>query len=311
MTGPGAVRVGVDVHDWVLRSGPAERRDLLDHVADAGLDHVGVGDHVSFQGGGGFDGMVSAAAALAATDRLDVWIAIYQAALRHPLTVARQLSSLAEMGPGRLVLGVGVGGEDRREVSNCGVDPRTRGRRLDECLEVLAALGPGEPVDHEGEFFRLEQAAVVPAPQPPAPIVVGGTSEAAIERAARYGDGWLGIFCSPRRFGVTARSLAERAAAHGREVGWLGMQLWCGLDDDPARAREMVADRMTGLYGLPYDKLEHLAPAGTPEQVADFLMPYVEAGARHITVLGVARDPRAGIDHAAEVRRHLIEAGAA
>jgi alkanesulfonate monooxygenase SsuD/methylene tetrahydromethanopterin reductase-like flavin-dependent oxidoreductase (luciferase family) len=299
--------VGVDVHDMILSATPTERRALFDRVADAGLDHVGVGDHVSFQGGGGFDGMVSAAAALAVTDRLEVWIAIYQAALRHPLTVARALSSLGEMGPGRLVLGVGVGGEDRSEVSNCGVDPRTRGRRLDECLEVLAALSTGEPVDHEGEFFRLEGAAVVPAPRPPAPVVVGGTSEAAIERTARYGDGWLGIFCSPRRFGVTARSLAERAAVHGREVGWLGLQLWCGLDDDPGRARGMVAEKMTTLYGLPYDKLEHLAPAGTPKQVADFLAPYVEAGARHITLLGVARDPRAAVDHAAEVRGLLLD----
>jgi alkanesulfonate monooxygenase SsuD/methylene tetrahydromethanopterin reductase-like flavin-dependent oxidoreductase (luciferase family) len=307
MTATDALTVGVDVHDTVLAATPTERRDLLDRIADAGLDHVGVGDHVSFQGGAGFDGMVSAAAALAVSDRLDVWIAIYQAALRHPLTVARQLSSLAEIGPGRLVLGVGVGGEDRSEVSNCGIDPRTRGRRLDESLEVLAALSSGEPVDHEGEFFRLEGAAVVPAPQPPAPIVVGGMSEAAIERAARYGDGWLGIFCSPRRFGASVRSLTERAAAHGREVGRLGLQLWCGLDDDPGRAREMVADRMTKLYGLPYDKLEHLAPAGTPAQVADFLVPYVEAGARYITVLGVARDPRAGIDHAAEVRGRLLE----
>jgi alkanesulfonate monooxygenase SsuD/methylene tetrahydromethanopterin reductase-like flavin-dependent oxidoreductase (luciferase family) len=301
------VRVGVDVHDTVLPATPRQRNALLGRIAEAGLEFTCVADHVSFQGGGGFDGMVAAAAVLAGHPDVDVLLGVYQAALRHPLVTARALSSLAEMGPGRVTFGVGVGGEDRLEVTNCGVDPRTRGRRLDEILEVLGKLASGEPVDHSGEFFTLEQAAVVPAPATRVPIVVGGSSEAAIERTARFGDGWLGIFCTPRRFGATAASLAERADAHGRAVDWLGMNLWCGVDDDADRAREHAAATMSALYGIPFEKFERVVPVGTAKQVAEVAAEYVHAGARHLTIIPAASSTEAGIDHAAEIRARVRE----
>ena len=90
------LRVGVDVHDTVLPATVEERRALLGRIGDGDLDFVCVADHVSFQGGGGFDGMIAAAAVLAGHPRLDVLLGIYQAALRHPLPTARALSSLAE-----------------------------------------------------------------------------------------------------------------------------------------------------------------------------------------------------------------------
>jgi alkanesulfonate monooxygenase SsuD/methylene tetrahydromethanopterin reductase-like flavin-dependent oxidoreductase (luciferase family) len=149
------LQVGVSVHDSLMQADPDARRTLLDGVEGAGLDHVTLGDHVSFHGGNGFDGLVSATAVLATNDRLRVLLGVYQLALRHPLVVARQLASLAQIAPGRLTLGVGVGGEDRTEVSNCGVDPSTRGRRVDESLGLLRQLATGEAVDHVGEFFTL------------------------------------------------------------------------------------------------------------------------------------------------------------
>src|ERR1039457_6961349 len=78
------------------------------------------------------------------------WWGVYLLALRHPLLTARQLASISQLAPGRLVLGAGVGGEDRSEVSNSGVAPASRGRRLDECLQVLRALASGDAVDHQG-----------------------------------------------------------------------------------------------------------------------------------------------------------------
>jgi alkanesulfonate monooxygenase SsuD/methylene tetrahydromethanopterin reductase-like flavin-dependent oxidoreductase (luciferase family) len=116
------------------------------------------------------------------------------------VAVARQLASIAELAPGRLTFGVGIGGEDRHEIRVCGVDPRTRGRRMDECLQILRALASGGPVTFEGEFFSLNDALVIPTPSPPIPLVVGGRSEAAVRRAGRLGDGWLGIWVSPKRF---------------------------------------------------------------------------------------------------------------
>ena len=79
---------------------------------DASVDHLAVGDHVSFYTGAGFDGLVAAATVLAASERLDTNTGVYLLPLRHPVLVARQLADLALLAPGRLLFGVGVGGED-------------------------------------------------------------------------------------------------------------------------------------------------------------------------------------------------------
>ncbi|MGH3432533.1 MAG: LLM class flavin-dependent oxidoreductase [Thermocrispum sp.] len=299
-------KVGVDVHESVLVLGPDERRALLRRIEDAGLDHVAVGDHVGFHGGTGFDGMVSATAAATSSDRLSVLLSVYQLALRHPMTVSRQLASLAQLAPGRVVFGVGAGGEDRSEVSNCGVDPSTRGRRLDESLTVLRQLATGEPVDHAGEFFELKDARILPAPQPRVPVVIGGASPAAVRRTARFGDGWLGIFCSARRFAATVEAIRAESDRIGRPAPqWLGLNVWCGLDPDASAARDLLAPRMGALYNLPFAKFERIAPAGTPADVAAWLAPFVEAGARHLTLITAASSPEAGVDLAAEVKQRL------
>lgn len=307
-TSKAPIAVGVDVHELILDVDAAHRRRLLTRAGAAGLDHVGVGDHVSFLGGAGFDGMVSATAALSADDRLGVLVGVYQLALRHPLTVARQLATISQLAPGRLVLGVGVGGEDRSEVANCGVDPASRGRRLDECLQVLRALADGSPVDHDGEFFSLRQAAIRPAPRPAIPIVVGGRADAALRRAVAQADGWLGIFTSARRFAETVARLGELAAELDRPVlPWLGVNVWCGLDDDPAAARTMLGARMQRLYQLPPERFQQSCPAGTPEQVAEWLAPFVAAGAGHLTLIPTTSSWEAGIDAVAQVRDFLVK----
>ena len=117
-----------------LAGGIEERREALGRAAEAGIDHLGVGDHVSFFVGAGRDGIVDATALLNLQPGLPVYVGLYLLLLRHPVPVARQLSTLSELAPGRLTLGVGIGGEDRHEVEVCGVDPATRGRRMDECL---------------------------------------------------------------------------------------------------------------------------------------------------------------------------------
>jgi alkanesulfonate monooxygenase SsuD/methylene tetrahydromethanopterin reductase-like flavin-dependent oxidoreductase (luciferase family) len=300
------INVGVSVHDQVLSVPPAQRRELLGRIADAGIDHVVVADHVSFHGGTGFDGMVGAAAALATEDRIGVVVGVYQLALRHPMTVARQLASLTEMAPGRLTLGVGVGGEDRSEVSNCGVDPGTRGRRIDESLGLLRRLASGEAVDHDGEFFQIASGAVLPAQKPEVPILIGGKSEATIRRTVENGDGWLAMFVSARKYAEFVGQITERAREQGRQVpDQHGFQVWCGLADDSATARELVAEKMQALYKLPFEKFERLCPAGTPAGVADFLRPYVEAGVHSINLVPCSPSWQAGVDAVAEVRELL------
>src|SRR5215469_6571839 len=181
-----SVRVGLFPPVGQRTGGPEELHAALARAADAGVDHLCVGDHVSFFVGAGSDGLITAASMLAGQAELLVYVGLYLLPLRHPVPVARQLASIAQLAPGRLTLGVGIGGEDRHELQICGVDPSTRGRRMDESLQILRALSSGKPVSFDGEFYSLHDALIVPEPSPPIPLVVGGRSEAAVQRAARF-----------------------------------------------------------------------------------------------------------------------------
>jgi alkanesulfonate monooxygenase SsuD/methylene tetrahydromethanopterin reductase-like flavin-dependent oxidoreductase (luciferase family) len=286
---------------------PAALRSFMALAEEAGLDHVGLGDHVSFYGGLGFDGLLRAAQYIGASERIGINTAVYLLPLRHPVPVARQLSELGSMAPGRFLFGVGVGGEDRHEVEVCGVDPRTRGRRMDECLTIIRGLLGGEAVDFDGEFFRLDAAQIVPTPDPPIPIVVGGRSDAAIRRAGRLGDGWFGIWVSARRYGEVISTMQAHAADAGRtEVTWTNaLNVWCGVAADAQSARELVAPMMEGFYQLPFDRFQKWSPCGTPDDIADFLEPYVEAGCQVFNLILQAASSEEAIEATAAVRRRL------
>lgn len=294
-----------------LLSGDFEaRRQLMNAVSHAGVDHLFIADHVSFHTGLGMDGIVNAATLAAMHPSMKIVIGVYLLALRHPVVVARQLSSLALSAPGRIVLGVGVGGEDRHEMEVCGVDPATRGKRTNHCLEALRGLLAGNPVDYNCEFFEFENALVKPAPRPAIPIVVGGRSDAAIERTARFGDGWLGVWCSPGRFGAAINEVAEKAGSYGRtDVNWQhGLQVWVGLDSDKAKAREHLATQMEAMYRMPFAAFEKYSPYGTPAEVADFLVPYIESGANVMNIKPCAANESQSIELVAEVCSRIREA---
>ncbi|MCZ6463707.1 MAG: LLM class flavin-dependent oxidoreductase [Proteobacteria bacterium] len=289
--------------------GPLDQRRKLLERAAAAMDHVFVADHVSFYTGFGMDGLLQAATVTALVPDLEVQLGIYLLALRHPVLVARQISTLCESAPGRLVLGIGVGGEDRHEIEICGVDPKTRGRRTDECMIALRALLTGEPVTHRCEFFEFEEALIRPAPDRPVPFLVGGRSDAAVLRSARLAEGWLGVWCSPRRFAEVLGQIAEEAERVERVgVAWRhAYQVWVGIDDDRARARARLARGMQNLYQIPFERFEKYSPYGTPAEVADFLAPYVEAGCTSFNVMPVCDTPERGIDAVAEIRERLVK----
>lgn len=300
------IEIGIALNDELLVPDPGRRRDLLARMDDAGLDHLTVGDHISFHGGTGFDGFVAATTALATHDRLKVLMGVYLAALRHPLATARQLATLGQIAPGRLTLGVGVGGEDRTEVANMGVDPSTRGRRMDETLAVLRRMASGEAVDHDGEFYRFEQSRILPPPDPQVPIVIGGGGEIAVERTAAYGDGWLGMWCSARRYAATHQQILDACAARGRPAPtFAGLSIWVGLGEDSAAARANLGAQMAALYNMPPEKFQHITAAGTPDEVTAFLEPYVTGGARTITLIPVGDSVEQAIELSGEVGRRL------
>jgi alkanesulfonate monooxygenase SsuD/methylene tetrahydromethanopterin reductase-like flavin-dependent oxidoreductase (luciferase family) len=291
-------------------SDPERLRTTLGQIADAGVDHLCVGDHVSFFVGAGSDGLVSATALLAAQGELPVYVALYLLPLRHPVPVARQLATIAQLAPGRLTLGVGIGGEDPHELEICGVAPRTRGRRMDESLRILRSLADGTPHTVDGEFFAFDDALIVPAPSPSMPLIVGGRSDAAIRRAARLGDGWLGIWVSSRRYAAARDEIAREAADAGRDACRFehALNVWCGFASTRARAREHLAAQMQDFYQMPFEPFERYSPYGTAEDVAEFLHPYIEAGCSAFNVIPCADNADDAIGAVGELRALLTSA---
>ena len=286
----------------------AELRHVYASAEAAGIDGIGVGDHVSFFTGAGHDGLIGATSILTASDRLSAIVAVYLLPLRHPVPVARQLADLAILAPGRLTLGVGIGGEDPHEVEICGVDPRTRGRRMDEHLTVLRGLLTGERVTFDGDFISVDDAFIAPPPGRPIPILVGGRSDAAVRRTGRLGDGWLGVWVSARRFAQVVDEMSAAAADAGRNhVEWHNaLNVWCGVAPTAEEARGYVAPAMEGFYQTPFEAFEKWSPAGPPQLIADFLAPYVDAGCRTVNIIACGASLEDEIDAVSEIRRRLL-----
>ena len=293
------------IRAWDLRLG-ATGAMVLDAArrADAiGLDGLVAGDHVTFYGYGN-DGLITLTAIAAVTERIELKTAVYLLPLRHPVPVALQVAQLDQLSGGRFVLGIGVGGEDPHEFWSSGVDPRTRGARANEAIQIIKRLWSEDGVTFKGKHFQVEDVTVYPKPTRPVPIHVGGRSDAALIRAGRWGDGYTGIWQSVDRFRQAQAVIREAAEGQQRSADGIevGMQFWMSVADSKEAARALVARGMQGTYKLPFERFEKYTPFGTAAQVAEFIAPFVEAGARHVNLIPVQGSPEENIERAAEVQ---------
>ena len=285
-----------------------ERRAVVGNIVESGFDHIFMADHVSFRNGSGTDGFVEVAALSQLDPRVGVMISIYLLPLRHPLPVARQLASMARIAPGRMIFGVGIGGEDRHEIEICGVDPKRRGIRANESLEIIRGLLNGDAVSFSGVEFNISDAVIRPTPKKSIPIIVGGRSDAALTRAAKYSEGWIGVWCSSERFRNAINIVDAEAEEYGRsEVDWChGYQPWVGLDTkDSKKAFESVKRGMENFYRIPFEKFERYTPSGTPTEVAEKLAPYVEAGCKVFNLKVCSQDAEEEVELGAELVSQL------
>ena len=181
-----------DPHALVEVSVAAER---------AGWDGVFLWDHVLRRPGEPpetADPWVAMAAIATATERVRIGPMVTPITRRRPIKLARETTTLDHLSRGRLTLGLGLGVDTTRELSAFGeiVDPRIRGRRLDEGVELLCALWSGEEVDHHGEHFVADRVTALPRPvqRPRIPLwfAARGDARKPVRRAARY-DGLFPI----------------------------------------------------------------------------------------------------------------------
>jgi alkanesulfonate monooxygenase SsuD/methylene tetrahydromethanopterin reductase-like flavin-dependent oxidoreductase (luciferase family) len=179
-------------------------------------DHLQYGERVTAIA----DVWTCCAAAAMRTERLLLGPMVTPLARRRPQVLARQAASLAVLSGGRFVLGLGLGDDWVGEFSAFGdePDPRVRGRMLDEGLETLTALLSGEPVEHHGAHYTVDEVRFRPAPAVPIWLAGRFGNRAPLRRAARY-DGFFVIGLDrPGDLDEVTASLAEHAPAPGFEV---------------------------------------------------------------------------------------------
>lgn len=303
-----APAVSVMIRTWDLRLGTTGQMvlDAARRAESLGLDGICAGDHVTFHGYGN-DGLITLTAIAAATERIELKTAVYLLPLRHPVPVALQCAMLDQLSMGRFVLGVGIGGEDPHEFAASGVDPRRRGARANEALQVLRRLWTEDHVTFPGREFDLHDVTVYPKPSRPVPIFIGGRSDAALVRAGRYGDGYTGIWQSLDRFRQAQEVVREAANDTGRDPDGIefGMQFWVAVGANRDEARARVAAGMEGMYRVPFERFERYTPFGTAAEVAEFIAPYADAGARHVNLITSQDSPDENIERAAEIRAAL------
>jgi len=142
------------------------------------------------------EAFVLSAALAAVTTTMRFTPFVIKLPIRPPVLVAKQASSLAALSGNRFALGVGVSPWPE-DFQIMGVPFERRGRRMDECIEIVRGLCTGDYFEYHGEFYDIPRIKLTPAPTEPIPILVGGHSDAALRRAVRLCDGWMHAGGSP------------------------------------------------------------------------------------------------------------------
>lgn len=244
--------------------------DLARTAEDLGYTTAWLPDHVLPPGqygstfGGVYEPLVTIGHLTAVTERLRFGTSVLVVPLRDPFVLAKQVATLHQLSGGRVVLGVGVGW-NVPEFDAVGADHSRRGAVTDDSLALLRHLFAGGPAPYRGRRFSYEQGVFEPVPDGSVPIMVGGNSDAALRRAARYGDVWQGLPASPAAFAERAAALAgmtDAVMAGGRAVAPALRIGWDGRTPVAQAADAVVAYREAGAAQLAVHFGEHEGTAG-------------------------------------------------
>ena len=215
----------------------AEVLDVVRWTEEAGFHGAWVPEHHLADDGYIPSPLIALAAMAARTQRLKLGSAIALAPLYHPLRFAEDCAVLDILSGGRLEVGLAIGYR-RRESAAFGVDFTRRGRIFDEWLQIVTRLWAGETVDFEGQHFRLAGAKLMPpAPRGRIPLYIGSFSDKAMERVARYGDGFIGS-------GELCDLYAEKLRQQGKDQASARVRstdLFLAVAHDPEKALDELA----------------------------------------------------------------------
>jgi probable F420-dependent oxidoreductase len=229
--------------------------------------------------------MLSYAAAL--TQRIRLAMAVFLINLRSPIWLAKSLASLDQLSRGRLIAGVGLGAVTRLYQAY-GLSAEKRVARFNEALTLIEKLWTEDNFNFDGQFWQLKNATLVPKPfqKPHPPIWLGGSAPAAVERAARRANGFMGAGSSSTdAFKEQVKILNEALAAEHKDPAHftVGKRVYIAVDRDRERAAKRLTEWFGAYYGAP-DLAEKVSVWGPPEECAEKLRGIIDAGGRVINL---------------------------
>jgi probable F420-dependent oxidoreductase len=279
---------------------PGVRLDVAALVERLGFDSLWNSEHILFH----FplhEGLTVLAAYAARTERVQVGTAVLLLALRHPTVVAKSVATVDALSRGRVVLGVGVGGEYPKEFEACGIPLAERGARVDESIDVMRRLWSESHVTHKGRFFSFDDVTMAPQPVQPGgpPIWIGGRSEAAMRRCARVADGYYPYLVTPERFRENFDKVQAWARALGRDPSRIepALHLFVSLGPTREAGRAFAVDELSRRYKQPFDSIvDRYCAMGSSADCAATVARFIEAGVRHITFVPLCPEARLAED---------------
>ncbi len=290
---------------------PEEQLALVQRVEQLGFDSVWTGDHVSFHNPL-YESLTLLASYAPITRRIKLGTAVYLLALRSPAVAAKITATLDVLSGGRLIFGVGVGGENPKEFELCGVPHAERGARVTEGIDVVRALWRETPATFHGRFSRFEGVSIDPKPvQKLPPIWVGGRSDAALVRAGSQGDGWVSYVVQPERYARSLETIREAAHAAGRSLAdFTAAHLaFIAVGRDYERAKQAWVSVLSRRYAQNFEPLARkYGIIGTPAQCVEQLAAFRDAGCGYflLSAIGEPREEREQLEAiAAEILPRL------
>ncbi|QLG50077.1 LLM class flavin-dependent oxidoreductase [Natrinema halophilum] len=279
----GDIAIGVGLgqfHDGLPE--PEELFRYVERADELGIDSIWLPDHVISERPE-LDTTVLMSVIAARTRDIKMGPSVLTLPARNPVAVANTYANLDYLtgGRGRVIMAVGLGA-DPRLCDVLGISSAQRPERLREAIELMRRLWTEDSVDYDGEHYQLNGVTVTPKPaQGTLDIWIGGNSDAALKRVARYGDGWFPALMSPQEFNTKLDRLMAFCDEVGREVerDEAGVILPSYVARDPDRAREIKARVLErrGLVGSS-SKFEECSAFGTPVDCVETIQKYVDAG---------------------------------
>lgn len=219
----------------------AETLEFIAWTETLGFDYCWLSEHHAAEDGYLPSPLVAGAAVAQRTKRLKIGTAIALAPLYHPVRLAEDSALLDILSNGRMELGLGLGYKPD-EFSGYGIPLEGRGTRTSEVLQIVRRLWDGETVNFEGRHFKLRGARIMPRPLQTHPTLwIGGSNQAALKRAARYGDGIIGGGDAAQRYPEYVKELQAcgKDARAARVIA--GNVTWLVVSDDPEKTARDVA----------------------------------------------------------------------